>query len=411
MTRSMNDRRLHAFAVLAAVATLCLIWIGGLVTSHGAGMAVPDWPTTYGYNMFFFPISNWVGGVFYEHTHRLFAAFVGLFTSVLAASIWGRETRGRIRWIGWGIMALLVGMLSHRGSGNAVGGLAAVPIHFRVLAALLPPMLIGAVVMTFRTRGALRWLAFTAFLAVIFQGVLGGFRVAEMKDTLGIFHATLAQIFFATLCAIALLTSRWWKQAPNFRVYEPRRLAYVTALVTGLIFLQLVLGAIMRHQHAGLAIPDFPLAYGKLWPALDADSVARYNQVRFEVNAQNPITATNIALQMVHRFLAIAILAAVAWACRTTVRRTGWRSPFGRLSAVWLGLILIQAFLGASVIWTQKAADLATAHVAVGALSLATGMTLALLLWRVPHTAKAPTAVSTAELPTTLRPGSATASA
>ena len=65
---------LHRFAVLTAVATLGLVGIGGLVTSHGAGMAVPDWPNTYGYNMFFFPISQWVGGIFYEHTHRLAAS-------------------------------------------------------------------------------------------------------------------------------------------------------------------------------------------------------------------------------------------------------------------------------------------------------------------------------------------------
>ena len=70
-THSCNNIWLHRFAVLTAAATLFLIWMGGLVTSHGVGMAVPDWPTTYGYNMFFFPFSQWVGGVFYEHSHRL----------------------------------------------------------------------------------------------------------------------------------------------------------------------------------------------------------------------------------------------------------------------------------------------------------------------------------------------------
>jgi cytochrome c oxidase assembly protein subunit 15 len=71
--------------MLTALASLALIGVGGLVTSHGAGMAVPDWPTTYGYNMFAFPLSQWVGGIFYEHTHRLVAAGVGLLTTVLAA--------------------------------------------------------------------------------------------------------------------------------------------------------------------------------------------------------------------------------------------------------------------------------------------------------------------------------------
>ena len=81
--------RLHRFAVFTAIATLGLVGIGGLVTSHGAGMAVPDWPNTYGYNMFFFPISLWMGGVFYEHTHRLAASGVGLLTVVLALWLYG----------------------------------------------------------------------------------------------------------------------------------------------------------------------------------------------------------------------------------------------------------------------------------------------------------------------------------
>ena len=87
------------------------------------------------------------------------------------------------------------------------------------------------------------------------------------------------------------------------------RLSTLYLLTTLLILAQLTLGATMRHQHAGLAIPDFPLAYGRLWPAMDADSVARYNQQRMEVVAANPITAFQIDLQMVHRLVAMAILA------------------------------------------------------------------------------------------------------
>ena len=81
---------LHRFAVLTAIATLGLVGVGGLVTSHGAGMAVPDWPNTNGYNMFFFPISQWVGGIFYEHTHRLAASGVGSLTIVLTLWLYGR---------------------------------------------------------------------------------------------------------------------------------------------------------------------------------------------------------------------------------------------------------------------------------------------------------------------------------
>src|SRR5579859_3660551 len=100
MFRSVNNPWLHRFAVFTALATLALIGLGGLVTSHGVGMAVPDWPTTYGYNMFLFPISQWVGGIFYEHTHRLLASAVGFLTAILAAWLWLKEPRAWLRWLG-----------------------------------------------------------------------------------------------------------------------------------------------------------------------------------------------------------------------------------------------------------------------------------------------------------------------
>ena len=131
----------------------------------------------------------------------------------------------------------------------------------------------------------------------------------------------------------------------------------------------------MRHQHAGLAIPDFPLAYGKLWPAMDADAVAAYNARRLEVTTANPITATQIALQMAHRLMAVVILVCagvLAW--RATRSNPNSILPLRRLTFFWFGLILVQAGLGAWTIWSQKAADVATAHVLVGALSLVTGV-------------------------------------
>ena len=328
MTRSSDNRWLHRFAVFAAVATFCLIWVGGLVTSHGAGMAVPDWPTTYGYNLFFFPISKWVGGIFYEHTHRLVASAVGFLTIILAIWLGLKEER---RWV--------------------------------------------------------RWLGVAALGAVILQGVLGGLRVTQMKDALGVFHATLAQLFFALMSSIALFTSAWWRRVPGptqkMSIYAVDALRYSFVTVTGLILLQLILGATMRHQHAGLAIPDFPAAYGRLWPAMDGESVARYNQARGEVVATNPITAFQIGLQMVHRIVALAILVAVAWVAGATRRRLGGGSLPGKLSLGWLGLVVLQAVLGAATIWTNKAADIATAHVAVGALSLLTGVMLVLVAGRL----------------------------
>ncbi len=323
MTRTTDNVWLSRFALLTAVATLVLICFGGLVTSHGAGMAVPDWPNTFGYNLFFFPVSQWVGGIFYEHTHRLVASGVGLLTTILAVWLWLKESR----------------------------------------------------------RG-LRWLGVIAFLSVVLQGVLGGLRVILFKDELGIVHAALGQLFFVLTCSIALFTSRWLSTNPAClwsTLADQRRLRRLFLFTTILIFAQLILGATMRHQHAGLAIPDFPAAYGRVWPALDADSIARYNQNRMEVNAVNAITAFQIVLQMAHRILALVILLLVSGSAWLARRRLGRSHLLAKISGAWFGLILAQVLLGAATVWTGKSADIATAHVAVGALSLMTGTLLAIL--------------------------------
>jgi cytochrome c oxidase assembly protein subunit 15 len=164
---------------------------------------------------------------------------------------------------------------------------------------------------------------------------------------------------------------------------------------TILILFQLILGATMRHQHAGLSIRDFPLAYGKLWPATDPASVAAYNERRIEVTNINPVTAFQIELQMAHRIVALLILGAVgfcAWKVRSSGFRRSGQPPEGgtpnvirRLSFIWLGLIVAQAGLGAATILSDKAADIATGHVLVGALSLATGAMLSILAFRFPQ--------------------------
>jgi cytochrome c oxidase assembly protein subunit 15 len=325
MTRTTNNPWLARFAILTALATLVLICLGGLVTSHEAGMAVPDWPNTFGYNLFFFPVSRWVGGIFYEHTHRLVASGVGLLTTILAAWLWLKESR---RW--------------------------------------------------------LRWLGIVAFVAVVLQGVLGGLRVVLFKDELGIVHAALGQLFFVVTGSIALFTSRWWAKAQALPTAGAgqMRLRRWFLLATFLIVGQLMLGATMRHQHAGLAIPDFPTAYGHLWPATDADSIARYNRDRVEATSVNPITAFQIVLQMVHRIVALGIFCLVALAAGLTHRQLGWQNPLSKMSLAWFGLIMFQMFLGAATIWTGKSADIATAHVACGALTLMTGTLLSIISFR-----------------------------
>jgi cytochrome c oxidase assembly protein subunit 15 len=334
MLRQGHDRALHTFACVTAVTTLALVAVGGLVTSHEAGMAVPDWPTSYGYNMFFFPISKWVGGVFYEHTHRLLASAVGFLTLILAAWLWIREERAWVRWLGL-------------------------------------------------------WAVF----AVVLQGVLGGLRVILLKDQIGILHAALAQIFLTMVCGIALFTSRWWRELTPGSMIDRPGLRRMLGFATALIFVQLLLGATMRHQHAGLAIPDFPLAYHKLWPPMDAASVATYNQQRSELVSVNPITALGILLQMIHRFMALAIFLTVGFCAWLTRRYVGRGHAMARLTLVWLGLLVIQILLGAFTIWSDKAADVATAHMAVGALMLVTGTMVTTIACRIMAAEPVPAAV------------------
>ncbi len=318
MNRSDTNPWLHRFAVFTALNTLALIAIGGLVTSKGAGMAVPDWPTTYGYNMFFFPISEWKGGIFYEHTHRLFASWVGFLTMALTG------------WLLWK-----------------------------------------------ESRPALRRLGVLALVLVIVQGILGGLRVVWFKDQIGILHAALAQSFLTLLVCLAFMTSKLWRrvESSGLTTQAPRWLLIGACLV----FAQLLLGATLRHEHAGLAIPDFPLAYGKLWPATDPETMIRINSAHADVT----ITPFQIYVHMAHRIGALVVLIASVLITRKIVRAAAGHTILTRLAWTWQILILAQATLGACTIWTGKAADIATLHVVVGALCLVTVSLAALVAFRL----------------------------
>jgi cytochrome c oxidase assembly protein subunit 15 len=370
-----NNVRLHRFSVFTAVATLLLIGVGGLVTSKGAGMAVPDWPTSYGYNMFALPIHLWTGGALYEHTHRLWASVVGLLVVALMRWLGGHGSRKPLALVGMAELlagfAILLIWPNLKGTGFFLAGIGGV-----VLLAALVWVKNESISRPLVTLG---WIVF--FLVQI-QGLLGGLRVVLLKDHLGIFHAALAQVFFVLLCIIALLTSRTWKKLELSEAVPSKMIGFAAVTATLLIFAQLMIGASMRHQHAGLAVPDFPLAYGKLWPATDPDSILRYNQQRVEIFAVKPITAFQVQLHMIHRLMAIVILVAVAGCAWAAVRRAGWNNPFVKLAILWLALILVQAGLGIATVLFDKAADIATAHVLVGVLSLATGAALCIFTRR-----------------------------
>jgi cytochrome c oxidase assembly protein subunit 15 len=225
-----------------------------------------------------------------------------------------------------------------------------------------------------------RVLGVTALVAVIVQGVLGGLRVTMLKDEIGIFHACLAQAFLSLLVFIAVVRSRAWMQSPGRRVTSaPVWLAVVT---TVLIFVQLALGAAMRHQHRDLAILDFPLAYGEVIPDVSAERLAEINKWR-DAQALSNLDASHIWLQMAHRFGAVLVTIGIVWFAWSLRRTAAPARPLLTLSSFWVFFLALQVTLGAWTIWSNKAADIATAHVAVGATLLALGVSIVAISRRV----------------------------
>jgi cytochrome c oxidase assembly protein subunit 15 len=288
---------LHFFSRLVVAAMLLLIFAGGLVTSTQSGLSVPDWTNPYGWFMFSFPLDKMVGGIFYEHGHRLIASTVGFLMVILAIWLWRAEPRGWVQRLG-----------------------------------------------------------FVALAAVIAQGILG----------VSISHAGLAQLVFCLTLAIATVTSRGWHEGYQRMTGAARdgdrllaRLATVTAVA---VYAQILLGATMRHTEAGLAIPDFPLAFGHLVP---------------------PHWNATIAIHFAHRLGAVAVtllaLATIGHVLAHHRRRPALRNP----ALLLLVALASQATLGAYVVWTAKQYIVNSAHVANGALVFGTALVLALRTHRL----------------------------
>jgi len=366
----MNSRyqpALFWFAVLTAFTTFLLIGLGGLVTSHEAGMSVPDWPTSYGYNMFVLPIQFWQGGVIYEHTHRLMASFLGVLVVALARWLGGNESRKPLAIVGSIEVAAGILIFLFFPNIKAVG-------HFLIGIGVV--VLLAAIVWVRNTpfNSTLVWCGWVAFVLVQLQGLLGGLRVALYLDWLGVPHGAIAQAFLILIAAIALFTSRWWLAAETKKqISVPRGLRRHVFYLTLLIFVQLLIAATIRHQHAGLAIWDFPAAHGKIWPDTTPAAIADYNAHRPPGLIGRPITAFQVNLQMVHRLVAYAIFLGVAALPFLARKKLGGGDALTKLAFFWLGLLTLQVLLGAATIWTNKAADVATGHVMVGALALLTG--------------------------------------
>ena len=342
----MYNRTLHILALLTALATFPLIFMGGLVTSHGAGMSVPDWPNSYGYNMFTFPPSQWVGGIFYEHTHRLMGSVVGMLSIALATYAW------------------------HTQIANAASRLGQFVTRGRIRATHIPSAFAAPV----------RWLCLSVLIAVILQGVLGGLRVVLVELDLAIVHACFAQAFFCLAAAACIVTSRWWINAPDLSqsrtFWDGKRLiaACVVALIA--IYAQLIVGAAMRHYQAGLAVPDLPLAYGQIIPATDHASLQELNDLRaWRLNLPR-VSATQIWLHMGHRIGALVVTLAILAAVAITLVNHRRERELLRPAMLLVALLLTQITLGVLTVLWRKPADIASAHVAVGALTLVTTFVL-----------------------------------
>jgi cytochrome c oxidase assembly protein subunit 15 len=286
---------LHRYALFSAAVTCVLIFVGGLVTSTGSGLAVPDWPLSFG--QVFPPM---VGGVLYEHGHRLMATFVGMSTVVLAVWVWLHDRR---------------------------------PMARRLVTA--------------------------ALVAVVVQGLLGGMTVLlRLPTSVSVAHACLGQAFFCLMVAIALVTNpRWELTAMQGASRGPAVLPSLATATTALIFLQLLLGATTRHMGAGLAIPDFPLSFGRLVP---------------------PVLPPPVLVHFAHRIGALTVTVLVTATLITVLRARPRRPELRRPAWLLLALVLVQVTLGAVTIWSWRAVLPTTAHVAVGAMILATSLVLSM---------------------------------
>jgi len=310
---------LHAYAVAVAVATGCLLFVGGLVTSTGSALAVPTWPLDAGT---LFP--HMAGGVLFEMGHRLVAGTVGLLTVGLAVWVWLAESR---RWV--------------------------------------------------------RVLGVTAAVTILLQALLGGLTVLlRLPLAMAIAHAGVAQIMFAVSVTIALVTSRGWLEA---RARAPDAgspsLRTLTAVTVAAVYLQILVGALVRHTGAGLAIPDFPLAFGRLVP---------------------PLASRLVLYDFAHRAGALVVTVLAVWTAGAVLRRHRDAPPLARPALLLIVLLGWQIFLGATIVLSARAVIPTTTHVVSGALILVTALVLALRVRRhlapaaAPVTARAPAGLEAA---------------
>lgn len=305
----------HRLAVVIVCATFPLVWLGGLVTTHQAGMAVPDWPNTYGYNLFLYPLSTWLAGPFdllIEHGHRLLAATVGLLT-------------------------------------------------------------IAFVVTVFRTsqQKLLRGLAIAALVGVCLQGALGGMRVILDARTLAMIHGCVGPTFFAFTVALAAMTSGYWRiGAEPTRSSYAGRLQRLASLTTLFAFVQLLLGAQLRHTPVDAGIGFFRVAL--YFHLLFAVALLVHAVLTTMCVVRSRVQMRLLELPAVS--LALLVLLQLSLGAATWVVKYGWPAWLGEYT--WTAGYTVQRedFVSSIIV---------TAHVAIGSLILATSLLVALRAFRL----------------------------
>lgn len=303
---SVDRPALRRFSKVVTFSTLFLIFAGGMVTSTGSGLAVPDWPLSYG--TLFPPM---IGGVFYEHGHRMIASVVGFLMLCMAVWMGFKEDRPWVRHLG-----------------------------------------------------------FLALGAVILQGVLGGITVLFfLPPAVSTSHAVLAQSFFIMTIILAYSHSlERQRRESQVETYSPQLIRIIFCLIV-LVYLQLIVGALMRHTQSGLAILDFPTMAGAFIPHFDQSMVNTINAQRFDLNLE-PVALYQIVIHFIHRLGAFLILILVIWLNFIAASDKHPNSIVRKTVFILDLLVIVQITLGILTVLTYKAPVLTSFHVVTGAATL-----------------------------------------
>ena len=307
--KSLFDISLRRLSKLLVVSTLLLIFVGALVKSHEVGLSVPDWPTSYGKQMFSFPVSEMVGGIFYEHGHRLFATIVGFLTLV---------------------QSILLGFSNQ-------------PLWIKKM-------------------------GFFALLLVVIQGLLGGMTVLFfLPPQISIIHGILAQTFFVSTIFIAYSLSSIRSHRNN--INYPLSIKRGAVILTAMVYVQLILGALMRHTASGLAIPDFPTMGGMWIPTFSDSMIDNINAELFDKNL-DMVSKWQVIIHFLHRMGAIIITLALSFFIYKFGKNVKKNSMELKMLIMISIILLIQISLGAVTVLSERMPYIASFHVVTGAALL-----------------------------------------